>query len=121
VLERPKAPPLWLAEVRALDLARAWAGAWVTANDSHFPTVEALALSPALPAEAVTEFRALAATKGTRIPEGVDAELQRMLVGAVAYARFGDTGFYAVDARLDPDVRRAMQAFDRASELARTK
>ena len=121
VLERPKAPPLWVAEIRALDLPRVWAGAWVTANDARFPTADALAASPALPPEALAEFRELAATKGVRIPEGSDPVLQRMLVGAVAYARFGDAGFYRVDALLDPDVSRAALAFGRATELMGTK
>ncbi len=119
VLERAKAPPVWMAEVRELDLPRAWAGAWVTANAERFPTLDALAGSPALPAEAIKEFRALATTKGIAIPEAADRELHRMLIGAVAYAKFGDAGFFRIDATLDPEVDRAALAFGRAAELTR--
>lgn len=117
VLERPLVSPRWAAQLRELDLPVAWAGGWVTANASRLTTADALAASPLLPAEAIAEFRSLAASRGVSIPEGVDTALQRMLVGAVAFARFGDAGFYRVDAVLDPVVERAALAFGRAAEL----
>jgi hypothetical protein len=72
-----------------------------------------------LPSAAITDFRAFASQQGVPIPAGsdVDAQLQRVLVRAVARAKFGDQGYYRVAALVDPLVRQAAQQFDRASAI----
>ncbi|HEY0971589.1 MAG TPA: S41 family peptidase [Gemmatimonadales bacterium] len=117
LLDEPAGPPHWLARLRELNVALEWVGGWVTANEGLVPTVEGLAASPTLPAAALTSFRAFAAEKGVGIPADVDAELQRHLVSAVAYARFGDAGLYRVTAVTDPAVARAREELGRAEAL----
>lgn len=109
--------PVWLARARELDLPVTWAGSWVTAKASTFTTVEALAASPRLPADALADFRAMAAAQGIVVPADEDDRLQRALLGAVAYARFGDAGLFRIAAVLDPQVAQAMRAFQQAIQM----
>ena len=111
--------PLWLEQVRENDLVLKWIGGYVTANSASLATLDALAANPVLPPRAVVEFRTFATQQGVSIPAGsdVDAELQRVLVRAVARAKFGDQGYYRVAALVDPLVRQAAQQFDRASAI----
>ncbi len=118
LLEEEPGPPHWRARMAELDVVLEWVGGWVAANEALLPSIDALAASPSLPAEALGAFRAFAVEKGMTIPPDADAELQRVLVSAVAYARFGEAGRYRVMAVVDPAVRRALAAFDTAEALA---
>jgi carboxyl-terminal processing protease len=113
------AQPLWIERVLENDLVLKWIGGYVTANAASFTTLDALAAKPALPSNAITEFRSFATEQGVAIPTGgdVDADLQRVLVRAVARAKFGDQGYYRVAAIVDPHVLQAAQQFDRASAI----
>jgi carboxyl-terminal processing protease len=118
VLDEP-AVPLWVARLREDDVVLRWIGGYVSASAAQVPTVDALAARPALPAAALADFRAFAAQQAVAIPAGADADtvLQRVLVPAAARAKFGDAGFYRLSAVLDPTVRQAAQAFDRAAAI----
>jgi hypothetical protein len=41
-----------------------------------------------------------------------DANLERLLARSAARSKFGDAGFYRVDATIDPEVQTARAAFD---------
>ena len=113
------AKPLWVEHVQENDLVLKWIGGYVTANAASLTTIDALASNPTLPAAAMAEFRSFATEQGVSIPAGADAdaELQRMLIRAVARAKFGDPGYYRIGAIVDPRLRQAAQQFDRASAI----
>jgi carboxyl-terminal processing protease len=113
------AQPLWLEQVRENDLVLKWIGGYVTANAASLANLDAIAANPVLPPAAIADFRGFAAQQGVSMPTGndADAELQRVLVRAVARAKFGDQGYYRVAALVDPLVRQAAQQFDRASAI----
>lgn len=107
--------PAWLSRIHEIDLSTSWAAAWVTANSTSLPSIGDFAKSPSLPASALSGFRSLAATKGIAIPTDADSTLQRALLRAVAQAKYGDAGYYQIVALTDPDVKRAVAAFERAA------
>jgi carboxyl-terminal processing protease len=109
--------PRWLANVRENDLVLRWIGGYMTANSASLPPLETLAAQPALPAAPVADFKSFAGQQGVVIPAEADSVLQRMLLRAVARARFGEEGYYRMAAVLDPVVRRAARQFDRASAI----
>jgi carboxyl-terminal processing protease len=112
-LTDPADEPLWLARVRELNLPEVWAGSWVTANAGRLTTIEALVTSPLLGADALADFRSLAASKGIQVPPESDSRLQRALVGSIAFARFGEAGLLRYIAATDPQIAQAAKAFDR--------
>jgi carboxyl-terminal processing protease len=116
--ERPDAP-VWLARSLEDDVPTRWAGGWLSANPAAFPTPEALAAHPELPAAALADFRTFAQAQGTPIPAGAEADalLQRMLVKTLARSKWGSAGLYRVAAALDAEVQDAVKQFDRASQI----
>lgn len=120
VLPERTPAPLWLAKVEEANLPLKWIGGYVSENPGAFTTPEALAAKPTLPVQAVVDFRAFAAREGVAIPEGaeVDARLQRVLVYGVAAVKWGEAGFYRVEAALDPEIAAAVREFPKAAALA---
>ena len=114
---RPADPPIWVARAAELDLPIKWANTYVAAAGATLTTAEALARESALPAAAITSFRALASESGVVVPDGNEAgaQLQHLLMGFVAYVKWGNPGLYVVEARIDPAVRDAMKQFGRFS------
>ncbi|HET7565689.1 MAG TPA: S41 family peptidase [Gemmatimonadaceae bacterium] len=119
VTPEPSGTPVWLARVREEDVVLKWIGGYVSANGAQLTSADALAAHPALPSAALTEFRAFAASQGTPVPDGAEADtlLERMLVGATARVKFGDAGYYRVSAVLDPAIANAARMFDRAQAI----
>ena len=113
--------PLWLARLREEDLPTRWIGGYLSANAAAFPSADALAASPRLPDAALADFRAFAARAGHTLPTGPDADarLQRVLARGIAFAKWGDTGYYRLVAVTDPQVREAMSQFGKAAEVLR--
>jgi carboxyl-terminal processing protease len=113
--------PLWLARLREDDVPTRWVGGYLSANAAAFPSAEALAASPRLPDAALADFRAFAGRAGHALPTGPDADarLQRVLTRGIAYARWGDAGFYRLVAVTDPQVREAAAQFGKAAEVLR--
>jgi carboxyl-terminal processing protease len=109
----PAEPPAWLAKVNELELTLAWVGGFVEAHGNALGALEAFGKAPALPAAAAASFRALAKERGAVIPESPEdvKVLDRLLLQAVAYAKWGTRGLYQVEARLDPAVAEAMRHF----------
>ena len=119
VLDDDAAVPLWLARVREQDVVLAWVGGYVSANEAALGSLDTFRRAPAVPAAAITDFRAFAAKQGVAIPQDAEADamLQQLLPRAVARAKWGDAGSYGVAAFLDPEVREAVKSFDRAAKL----
>jgi carboxyl-terminal processing protease len=115
--------PVWLARIDEEATALSWVGGYVSSPAARLTTADALAAAPALPAEALTDFRAFASRQGVPVPVGPDADarLQRALVLRVAAAKWGDAGYYRVSAALDPEIRAALGAFDRAAAVLGTR
>ena len=115
--------PLWLARASEDDLLLKWTGGWVTTNGASLASLEALAASPALPAAAVSEFRAYALKDGITIPADPesDAMLQRVLVRAVAATKWGDEGYYRLAAVTSGEVATARGAFAKAQSILATR
>jgi carboxyl-terminal processing protease len=113
--------PLWLARLREEDIPTRWIGGYLSANAAAFPSADALAASPRLPDAALADFRAFAARAGHTLPAGADADarLQRLLARGIAFARWGDTGYYRLVAVTDPQVREAAAQFGKAAEVLR--
>jgi carboxyl-terminal processing protease len=110
---RPAEPPAWLRRVSELELELAWVGGFLEAHGNALGSLDAFAKAPVLPPEAALSFRALAKERGAAIPEGDEAAklLERQLLQAVSYAKWGSRGLYQVEARLDPAVAQAMGHF----------
>ena len=108
--------PLWLARLGEDNVVLKWIGGYVTANPSVFASLDALSRSQSIDANGVMEFRKFAATQGITIPQTAEADttLERVLSAAAARSKFGDAGFYRINAVLDPEVQIARRAFDDA-------
>ncbi len=119
VLERPVPPPLWLARSREDELELKWTGGWVSANGASLPSLDAFAANPPVPTSDGAGFRAFAAPTGVAIPAdtSIDARLARVLAIDVAYAKWGEAGSYRIAAEIDPEVKAARDAFDRAQAI----
>jgi carboxyl-terminal processing protease len=115
----PEPTPVWLSQVREADLPLKWIGGHVSANAAAYASVDALAANPVPPADAVADFRKFAADQGVTIPPGEDADrrLRRAIVLAAARAKWGDEGVYRIAAVMDPEVKAAAAAFDKAAEI----
>jgi len=59
------------------------------------------------------EFRRFAEERGVSIPrsETDDTLLRRLLLGSVAFAKWGNPGLYEVEARIDPAITNAVGYF----------
>ena len=108
--------PLWLARLGEDNVVLKWIGGYVTANPSVFASLDALSRSQSIDANGITEFRKFAATQGITIPQTAEADttLERVLSASAARSKFGDAGFYRINAALDPEVQIARRAFDDA-------
>ena len=114
--------PIWLARLREDDVPTRWIGGYLSANPAAFPSADALAASPRLPDAALADFRAFATRAGHAVPAGPDADarLQRALARGIAFAKWGDTGYYRLVAVTDPQVREAAAQFGKAAQVLRT-
>jgi carboxyl-terminal processing protease len=113
------AVPLWFAKIEEDMLPMKWVGGYVGANAAAFPSLDALAAAPVLPPAALDDFRRFATQQGVTIPTGpeIDRGLSATLLAVIANAKWGDGGYYRIAALLDPDVRTAIGAFDRAAAM----
>jgi len=120
LLDEARSAPLWLARLEEQDVVLSWVGGYVNANAASLGSLDAFLRAPGVTPGAVTDFRAFAAKQGVVIPSDAESEalVHRLLVEAVARARWGDTGGYSVDALLDREVRAAVRALDRAATLS---
>jgi carboxyl-terminal processing protease len=111
--------PLWLSRVGEQELTLGWVGGYVGANAASLGSLDGFARAAVLPAAALVDFRAFAERQGVSIPAGAEADglLQRLLVRAVAYAKWGEAGIHRVEAVMDPEVRAAAATFGRAAEV----
>ncbi|HEU4454910.1 MAG TPA: S41 family peptidase [Longimicrobium sp.] len=121
VTDEAEPAPLWLARLREDDVITRWGAAYLSANAGAFTTPEALAAAPTLPAGALAEFRAFAQRAGHSVPAGADtdARLQRELLGDLAFAKWGEEGYYRVSAVLDTQVTDAVRHFETAARVLR--
>jgi len=105
--------PAWMARLGEQAVALSWVGGYVDAHQSALASLDAFLRTPALPPDGLADFRAFAARQGVSIPAGAesDAQLQRLLVPAVASAKWGEAGWYRAEALLDPEIRRAVGSF----------
>lgn len=111
--------PVWLERASETDVIFKFITAYMAANQSSLPTLIDLASNPRLPAAAIEQFRAFAAKDSVELQSGTEADslLQRVLVQALAWEKWGPEGGYRMYAVLDPDVKRAVEAFDRAQQI----
>ena len=117
MLDPPALPPVWLARLDETDLPLAWVGGYL--SGVTLPSLDSLLASRRPPGGAVASFRQFAAAKGATLPADADAEarLERMLLARIAYAKFGEAGYYRLALAVDPVVRRAIGFFPQATEL----
>jgi carboxyl-terminal processing protease len=113
--------PVWAARVAEQAIVLSWIGGYTEANAAGLASLEQFAAAHALPAAALADFRAFAAKQGVAVPNdaAADAALQRVLVPAIAFAKWGPAGQYRVEALLDGEVRAAARSFDRAAAVLR--
>lgn len=106
-------PPLWLRRLRELDIPLAWAGSYVSANAASLTSSADFASRRTLADGADEEFRRFAEERGVSIPrsESDDTLLRRLLLGSVAFAKWGNPGLYEVEARIDPAITNAVGYF----------
>jgi carboxyl-terminal processing protease len=119
LLESQASVPLWLARLEEQDVVLSWVGGYVSANQQSLGSLDVFLRAPAVSPAGVEDFRAFAAKQGVMVPADAESDsiLQRVLAESVARARWGDVGGYSVEALLDPEVRAAVKAFDRAVAL----
>jgi carboxyl-terminal processing protease len=121
LLPEPKDPPLWLSEVNERGIVLAWAGAQAAKTIPPGATIESFGAAKTVTSDALADFRAFSASKGVKVTADVasDADLTRLLLRALAFARFGDMGLYWMIAVTDPAVETAVGAFDKATQLTK--
>ena len=109
----PADPPRWFAKVNELELPLAWVGGFMGEHGASLGTLESFRATPKLPAGTADRFREFASSRGAEIPRDAESDrlLERLLIQAVAYAKWGGAGVYQVEAYLDPAVRNAMTHF----------
>ena len=123
-LAEPEGRPVWLAKALERDILLRWIGSYLSGPGTSMPTVEALAASPVLAPTVLQDFRGFASREGATIPNDAasDSLLQQALLPVLARGKYGEAGYYRLSAALDPQVKSALLAFDRASAiLAATK
>jgi carboxyl-terminal processing protease len=111
--------PDWIARLREQDAVLQWVGGYVEAHAGELSSAEKFAASPELSSSALADFRAFASRLGVAVPTDAasDRVLARVLARFIAFARWGESGFYRVSALLDPEVARALESFARAGQL----
>jgi carboxyl-terminal processing protease len=111
--------PAWAARAGEADLYLRWAGSHIASNAAAYPSLDALAAHPALVPGSLDSFRALAAQHDITIPRDAETDraLERMLVREVAFARWGQSGYYRLRALTDAEVAAAVDRFDAASGI----
>ena len=117
LLDPPALSPVWLARLAESDVPLAWVGGYL--SGVTLPSLDSLLASRKPPAGAIANFRAFAGSKGVTIPSDAEAEsqLERMLLARLAYAKFGEAGYYRLITAVDPVVRRAIGSFAEAADL----
>jgi carboxyl-terminal processing protease len=115
-LDDASAAPEWIARASELDLPLKWANGFVGSWAKAPASADAFARAPTLPESAVGEFRALAATNGVTIPEDEPStrRVRTWLAASVAWVKWGDPGYYLLEARTDRIIADAIPLFDRA-------
>jgi carboxyl-terminal processing protease len=110
---RPAPDPQWVRRLGELDVPTAWVGGFISAQGAALGSLESFTAAPTLPAGAADAFRAFALERGVTVPrsETDDAIVDRLLLGAIAYAKWGSPGLYRVEARLDPEIRASLAHF----------
>jgi carboxyl-terminal processing protease len=110
ILDVSEARPLWAARVSESLLPVKWAGGYLTGHPQVLPAVEALAISPVMPAGSLEDFRRMAEQEGIHVPTGEEADrvLTRTLLPLLADAKWGEAGYYRISAVLDPEVLAAL-------------
>lgn len=120
VLTRPAEPPLWLRRALEDGVIVEWLGSYM--QRAQLPeTAEAFTRQATITPEEVDRFVAMAAAHAIVVPADSAARslLQRRLLSAIAYAKWGEAGAARIDAALDADLTKVLPLFDRASALMR--
>lgn len=109
--------PAWMTRLRESDALLTWSAGY--AASASMSTVDAFATARSLPDAALADFRTFAASRGIKVPEDAEARatLERTLLRSVAYAKWGEAGWHRIASVTDPEIRSAIDAFGRASEL----
>jgi carboxyl-terminal processing protease len=104
--------PAWQSRLDETDVLLAWSGGYQSAHAAQLTDLNVYSQTQ-LPAEAVADLRTFAATRGVEIPtdSASTAILETVARRSVAYAKWGEAGFYAVLARTDPEVAAAAKSF----------
>ena len=113
--------PRWLAQLNERGLLLTWAAGFVGKPGFTATSIDALAKARTIDAAALTDFRGYATSNGVTVPTeaGGDEILARTLTRYVAFARFGNAGYYQLVALTDPAVRQAIDAFANAATSLR--
>lgn len=113
--------PLWLARVHEQSLVLKWAGPYLDANPKALTSMEALIKAGNPPAGAVESLRDFIRQQKLDVPDDEDAwrRLERAALYQLAYTKFGSEGVYSVIAVTDPQVKQAVEAFDKAEAILR--
>ena len=109
--------PRWAVRAEEQQLPLTWSGGYVESHAASLTSLEAFAAAGTLPTAALADFRAYAARQGVVIPPDADAQLQQLLAGSVAEAKWGAEGAYRVEALHDTSVRDAIASFARAGQI----
>ena len=115
----PDPKPVWLAKALERDIVIRWIGSYLSGPGATMATVDSLAAKPALASNVLQDFRAFASRENAAIPTDAasDSLLQRSLLPVLARSKYGEAGYYRLSAALDPQVKSALLAFDRASAI----
>ena len=118
-LAEPEGKPVWLAKALERDIVIRWIGSYLSGAGATMASIDSLAAKPALAPAVLQDFRAFASREGASIPADAasDSLLQRSLLPVLARSKYGEAGYYRLSAALDPQVKSAVLAFDRASAI----
>lgn len=117
MLAPPSDLPPWLSRINEADVWLEWLGSYLSTDGARLTTLEAFVGDETRSTTAIAAFRALAMRHDIEIPSDADEVLWRAMRQVVAGAKWGDGGALTVRARLDPQVRTAMDGFSRAAAL----
>jgi carboxyl-terminal processing protease len=109
--------PVWLARASELALLATWAAGYVDSHQNTLTTIDAVVGAGVLDAATLASFRTYSASAGLTIPDDPESSsrLSAALLRTIAYAKFGESGYYHLVALTDPDVQAAARAFDGAT------
>lgn len=113
--------PVWLSRASERGLLTTWAAGYVDRAGATLSNIDGFIGARSLDTSTVASFRAFAASNGIVVPDdaATSDRLVQSLARSIAYAKFGEAGYFRLVALTDPDIAAATGAFEHAGDLSK--